>query len=943
MKNWMKSLETLAGKLTAILAFAALIIIVLALIGSWIPMEYQTLVYVVAIGAMVIFVYQIFAGSRARSSAQTPPKGEQPEADEDEPSGEREAPLSEKDARTSYLTALMDDFRPLSLAGMDMHAGDTKARLPLEDIYISLNTTAQVEKEKGKKGKKNEREELLEQMGRGETEPLTALDALLRSKERHIVLLGAPGTGKSTFVRYLSLQMAKQLTDPSAKPLEGWKGKPLLPVAVSLGRFAEYLPADSKTGSAEMVEQFIRSTLEADQRTKDFAPHILERLLDEGGLILFDGLDEVANLDLRPVIVKSIESFTEKYARNPHSKFLVTCRIYSYQDARWKLTGWPVFELALFSPEQIERFIRIWYDLHTALESGRAAEFASKKIKLLAAVQADDPRRLYEVARYPIILTMMAIVHASHELPDSRARVYEQCVELLLDKWQFRRAIAPGRQEIRSLAEELKIPASAIYEPLYEIAFKAHVGHQAGKNRADDSGSLITEGLILGVLHDHLQNDEKERIFLEYCQKANGLLMLRGTITEAGSNVRRNDYTFPHLTFEEFLASRHLKNLDPDEVRRYLDDSHDRWREAVKFMAELYCFSKEPNRAAMNGLLESLSSPFPDQPKEQDWRALWLAGELLTYYKRVWKDRRKAASEDHIVANLRRLVFESPLTPRERADAADILDQLTQPEDLHAFVSFPEYQPPFFISKYPVTNAQYERFLIAENFQNKDLWINFPMYDENSAEMENRDWGDEAWEWLQQALQNENYESQDGVLLPRVWRDARFGANRAYAPVVGVSWYEANAYCRWLLKNWDALEEGRQGLPKPTLIRLPRESEWSEAAGGKEGDRFAFGRLQDARKEIVNFANTFESQINRTTPVWMYPQGKSPSGVMDLSGNVWEWQANYYGSSKTSMGLRGGSWNDDGDGARVAIRSDPAPPNLRDNNIGFRVALLPSG
>ncbi len=841
-----------------------------------------------------------------------------------------EKKLPEQEALRAYLAALIEDFRPLSLAGMDTHSGDTKARLPLEDIYISLNTTEQMEKEKGRKNEKDNEAELMAQMGREESKPLTALDALL--KKRRMVLLGAPGTGKSTFVRYLSLRLAKQLNDPAAKPLENWQGKPILPIAISLGRLAEFLPVNSKTGAAELVEDFIRSMLEADSRMKYFAPYVLQVLQDQGGLVLFDGLDEVANLELRPVVVKSIEAFAEKYGRNPHSRFLATCRILSYQDKRWHLTDWTSYELALLSPAQIKRFIEIWHDLHAALEPARAAIFNSKKPRLLSAVQASDPRRLYEVARYPIILTMMAIVHASHELPDSRARVYEECVKLLLDKWQSSRSISQGKYEVRSLAEELGISASSIYEPLYEIAFKAHSGQKAGK--AESAGSLITEGLISGVLHDYLQDHEQEKIFLKYCREANGLLMWSGTITEAGSNVRRSEYKFPHLTFEEFLAGRHLKKLDTDEIRALFDDTPDRWREPIKFMGELYCFSEDPNRDALNGLLEAFSSSFPDHPSQKDWQALWLAGELLTYYKRVWV-KKKSVFEDTIVANLRRLVFESPLTPRERADVADILDQLAQPDDLYAFIATPDAPTPnLFVSKYLVTNEQYQRFLTAPDFAEQKYWVDFPKFDENSKEMQ-ENWGEEGWKFLQENIDKE------GKLEPRYWRDPRFGINRRYAPVVGVSWYEVSAYCKWLSQNWQTQLEAFIPHPSSLSFRLPLESEWAFAAGGEANDRFAFGELKDSKKEIMAYANTSESEIGRTTPVWMYPQGKSPYDIMDMSGNVWEWQANYKNMKQGYLGLRGGSWLLNGGSARAAFRYYfYVLPNHWDLVIGFRVVAL---
>ena len=847
-----------------------------------------------------------------------------------------EPPLSKEEARIAYLSALIDDFRSLSLPGMDTRSGDIlQAKLRLEDIYISLNTTVQEQKDGTGKKRAESGPELMAQLGR-ENKPLTVLDALLQSPYRRMVLTGMPGTGKSTFVKYLSLRLAKQLLDRNEEPLEKWSGKPLLPLAISLGRFAETLDDDLKKGSAEMIEKFLVSTLEGDKRMRHFASHILRVLEEEGALVLFDGLDEVAKMHLRPVVVQAIESFTEKYSRRSQSRFLVTCRVLSYENMSRKLAGWTEYEIALFSQEQIRQFVERWYDLHAVQETGRAVEYKRKKPELLAAVQVDEPRRLYEVARYPIVLTMIAIVHASYELPDNRAEVYEQCVDLLLNKWQYTRSIG-GVKETRNLATELNLPAGSIYEPLYEIAFKAHEGHSGGKNRVEDSGSLITEGFIDGILHDHWQDRKKIDTFIEYCQKANGLLMWRGTVEVAGSNIRRNEYTFPHLTFEEFLASRYLQGREPEEARHLLDDAHDRWREPIKFLGESYCFNKVPQRSQMDGLLQALCSPFSN-PAPSDWRALWLAGELLIYYKRAW-EKKKSPYEDEIIINLRRLVFESPLSPRERADAADIVDQLAALDDLYEFIRLPDFS----ISKYPVTNAQYQRFLKPDNFQNKSLWMDFPKFDEHS-QPRNETWGEEAWKWLQNELQDKDNDIQDEVLLPRYWRDPRFGLNRRHAPVVGISWYEANAYCNWLLMNWDDLEEGKQGLPKPEWVRLPLDTEWTLAAGGGENERFAFGVLKNPKEEIIEYSNTSESNIGHSTPVWMYSQrGASPTRVLDLSGNVWEWQANYYDKDNKYPSLRGGSWLNSELNARVSVRFDGHPLGW-DDLIGFRVVVsLPNG
>ena len=136
-------------------------------------------------------------------------------------------------------------------------------------------------------------------------------------------------------------------------------------------------------------------------------------------------------------------------------------------------------------------------------------------------------------------------------------------------------------------------------------------------------------------------------------------------------------------------------------------------------------------------------------------------------------------------------------------------------------------------------------------------------------------------------------------------------------------------------------------MKKPSEVRLPTEKQWAQAAGGDEDKKrypWDKGAATDKTEEVVQRANISESGLNRTTPVWMYPLGASTSGVMELAGNVWEWQANYYSGSHSNLGLRGGSWIDSADGARVAFRVNYRPLNWY-ISIGFRVvaSFLPSG
>ena len=97
--------------------------------------------------------------------------------------------------------------------------------------------------------------------------------------------------------------------------------------------------------------------------------------------------------------------------------------------------------------------------------------------------------------------------------------------------------------------------------------------------------------------------------------------------------------------------------------------------------------------------------------------------------------------------------------------------------------------------------------------------------------------------------------------------------------MVGVSWYEASAYCQWLTAELRA--QGRIGDDRE--VRLPTQEQWMQAAGK---GKYPWGDEFDPAK-----ANTEESGLGQTTPVHMYPGGQTAEGVWDMSGNVWEWTA----------------------------------------------------
>ena len=193
----------------------------------------------------------------------------------------------------------------------------------------------------------------------------SALEAL--DKEQYLVLMGGPGSGKTTFLNFVALCMAGELlglatanlkllrtpippepdddTDKRPKP-QRWTHQGLLPVRVLLRDFAADLPPAGTPISADALWHFIVKQLpELLQRHAD---DLQAELLGKGGLILLDGLDEVPDaLRRREQVKQAIQEFAGVY-RN--CRFLVTSRTYAYQRQDWKLNGFAERELLPFTP-----------------------------------------------------------------------------------------------------------------------------------------------------------------------------------------------------------------------------------------------------------------------------------------------------------------------------------------------------------------------------------------------------------------------------------------------------------------------------------------------------------------------------------------------------------------------------------------------------------------
>jgi formylglycine-generating enzyme required for sulfatase activity len=777
------------------------------------------------------------------------------------------------------------------LAPVTPNSNGTTPEITLDAIYVELDTEMAGKVTDDKDGIRPSR---------------PVLGAVIEAPR--LVILGDPGSGKTTFVNFLTLCLAGERLYPDLgflkrlhlRPAIGrrkvveWPHGTLLPVRVVLREFAQDLPKDAKRGTAAMLWDYIKSELAAHGLSK-YAQH-LECALRKGNcLVMLDGLDEVPETAHRTLVRDAVQDFADTYGK---SRFLVTCRVLSYNNKDWKLANFPSVKLSSLTPTQIESFIMAWYDALARLGYVTARQARSKTRQLQNAAA-----EILDLAQNPMLLTVMAVVHAFQgELPRERARLFEECATLLLWRWQ------KGKYS-ESIIEALETREERLYKGLCEVAYRAHQLQGNGKAESAD----IPQSEVLDVLQPYLDDDwGRAQQFCEYVEERAGLLVGKGH----GKDGKRQ-FAFPHRSFQEFLAGSFLASSWGFERRATeLVQEGDRWREVMLLAVGHMVFNQRDVTRPLNAIHFLCPEEAPED--EHGWRAVWWAAEMLLLVGRRVAEQDDfigRAAAERVMKRLVTLVAEGHLTPRERAKAADVLGQLGDPRrgvisSEPDMIAIPggAYKgvklAPFRIARYPVTNAQFLDFARDDGYGKQDYWTKA------------------GWTWRQKAGNNIG-----GLLADPAWGVA----NR---PVVGITWHEAVAYVRWLA--------GTTGKP----YRLLAEAEWERAAAGPDGKRaYPWG---DEWRDGV--ANTKEADVNHSTAVGIFPGDKTPDGAYDMGGNVWEWCCSQYVEGNKSLGgeddlaasgpriLRGGAFESTKRIARCT-NSHWHEPDIRTNLVGFRVAL----
>lgn len=952
MPDWKTSITTeLAKRLNRWLAFAALMVIIGALLWEQIPKGYRPVPFL--LGLAGILLDAIVTINRIRSQAGKEVLVKAGKVEESAFVGQNKGVLFQVVVNYSkshpeiipdrlqhqveqYLDWVQEQFGTIVLRGIEQE-GRQVVTLPLESVYVPLQAETLVEEKLAQENAITPKEADHLRLEREKPLAIT-LDHLLSIGKR-IILTGGPGCGKTTVLQHIAWTLAVDLRrkKPGLASLKlGWQGSVPIPIYIPLSLYAAYLHRhQDSSGQTKSLAVYISDYLAERHANLELTADFFARLLRDKQqvFLLLDGLDEVPSENERVKIRQAIEGLV---SGRDDLNILVTSRTAAYQGRAVLAHDFKHVRVLPLQKEQIEALVQ-----HACLSiyknSQALAEARTKDLlESIKTLENERQKRLGERAEplvnSPLVVRMLLIVHFNErKLPDQRADLYQKAVDAML-----RPDYALDQDVTDAIERRLGSLASA-REMLQFLAFHMH-------NRGDQQGREISEEELCQVF-------EKEPAFVPRVNALLNQTNQRGTLLEE----RGGSYRFLHLSFQEFLAGRYLAVMyDPDEIANFLESGpilDSWWREPILLMVG-YLDITLPLRARQVLLrLAGLGGKPPARHLKPD---IAVAEAEIAASAFLECHSQGTDLQEELQERLQQLLIqEENAKPLIRAGAADVLDHLGWlPPDLDSFVPVPNAETPsFWIGKYPVTNHQYERFLNAPDYAEKRHWVDFPLFDEQSQPMPGKTSGEAGWLWLGEMLKDPKSAPDGRRLLPPYWNDPRFGILRRGVPVVGVSWYEANAYCQWLLAHWQdpalGLVEANPGV-SPTTIRLPAEAEWVLAAGGEKatvsGEKLdcypwdAPGQATTKESEIIKRANVFESQILRTTPVGMYPLGASPCGAWDMAGNVWEWQANYFDKDHDGLAWRGGSWGSYRRVARVADRGHPLPGD-RSSFLGFRACL----
>ena len=764
---------------------------------------------------------------------------------------------------------------------------------------------------------------------------------------RMLLIIGDPGSGKTTLLKYYAMCC---LTRDRHKEL-GFQRAPL-PIYFPLReiQFKGKTPLSFPENLARWADRHTLSI--SNDRFSDW-------LRSPDVLVLLDGLDEVGDLSRRRKVCKWIADVT---AGLSDARFIVTSRWTGYRRSDRVEIGCEHLRADIrdFSSEQQSEFLRKWFvaaglkELRrkgvedTALEQ-TCREQGSRQAQAIVRHLADPKNKaLQELAAVPMLLQIIAAIWKERGFrPRTRADLYDAVVKYLLEYRDSYRDLDP------------LLPAAEALRVLCPACLRMQEEHQGEIDR-DAFHEYIRPAIAT------VSSDVQAKEFCENIRDRAGLI----------ADYGKTAYVFRHKSFREYLAGLELAKRctrDNDhlgQVVQYV--AQDWWEEPLRFFMgdvddQLFdqfmsAFFRSDVSRDLDQNTQNLLQTLIEDARQRRIDALVRClndGRLHDNKKRYIVDCLKTIGTPEALEAVEQFVATAPagaavmaateVTAQARAVGAirtgapgletlfrDLPESFRNPVELNAeYIHIPagslvysvtkkaEAVPDLYFAKHPVTNNRYRRFISYLAGREATLAEMLPVESFSNA-------------LLKMAAKEDRFKTYLGSdhrqwaekLTSRYEREKRFKGDDQ--PVVGVSWFDAGAYCLWLTML------GRADCPEgepAVAYRLPKEVEWEWAASG--GTR-TYPWPADKGGPSDKLAN-YERSVGATTPVGRYPEGATPQGLMDMAGNVWEWMENWQERHPgVARSLRGGSWGVVEFILRCSARSNVNPDD-RNGFIGFRV------
>jgi predicted NACHT family NTPase len=369
------------------------------------------------------------------------------------------------------------------------------------------------------------------------------------------VLLGDPGSGKSSLLRYLALQWAR-INDANQRYTQP------LPLLIELREYTRW-----HCPSHKGFLKYLHEASTWHRLNQQTLKHLLEQ--PNRVVLLLDGLDEVFDPAEREQVVNDIHRFSNEYK---HVRMVVTSRVVGYQPHRLRNAEFRHFMLQDLDDDQIGAFLDRWHEV--TFDQAQKTDAESKRERLDKAIKTSKSIR--QLAGNPLLLTMMAVLNRHRELPRHRVTLYHQCSELLLHQWDTERALDnfPGLSAEIGLREKTDILRVVAY------AMQARVSDEFRANYIN--GDTLTE-LIEDYLRTELRFDQARavaRALVKQLRERNFILCFLGA----------DSYAFVHRTFLEYFCAAEIvyqfnitKKISDAELITLFNSyrRHDDWREVL--------------------------------------------------------------------------------------------------------------------------------------------------------------------------------------------------------------------------------------------------------------------------------------------------------------------------------------------------------------------------